>query len=218
MFTKIKKVIVVFCSGALVLAAAGCTGEANPAEPTNSSPTSTATVSAPPPTVSPSPTAKPTPKPIPGTSKGPAKYWPVPKMPDAAKKNSDAGVAAFTKYWFDVLEYMYITNDSRPLKAITRPACDLCARKFIDPADGLAKNGAWSVGGALDTTVTLSVTEGDSAGVANFQLEQEELLVYSKNGEYYGKLPGTKKPDAGTLVLIFDEGWHVIDLQWLDAS
>lgn len=139
-------------------------------------------------------------------------------MPQAAKENSDIGLAAFTKHWFDVLEYMYITNETRPLKALTKPACDLCARKFIDPADGLAKNDAWSVGGEIDATVTLAVTEGDSAGVANFHLEQEDLLVYSKNGDYYGELPGTKKPDAGTLVLIYDNGWQVIDLQWLGTD
>ena len=139
-------------------------------------------------------------------------------MPEAAKEKSKEGIVAFTEHWFDVLEYMYITNETRPLKALTKPACDLCARKFIDPADGLAKNGAWSVGGEIDVTVTLATTEGNSAGIVNFRLEQEDLVVYSKNGDYYGKLPGTKKPDAGSLVLIYDSGWKVIDLQWLGTN
>jgi hypothetical protein len=138
-------------------------------------------------------------------------------MPEAAKENSDEGVVAFTKHWFDVLEYMYVTNDTRPLKAITRPQCEICVRSFIDPADGLAKNGAWSVGGKLDATVTLAVSKARS-GVANFRLDREDLLVYDKNAEYYGKLPGTERPDIGALGLEYDKGWQVIDFQWLDTE
>ncbi|MBV1779564.1 hypothetical protein KRR55_10625 [Paeniglutamicibacter sp. ABSL32-1] len=141
----------------------------------------------------------------------------MPKMPEAAKEKSDVGIAAFTMHWFDLLEYMYVTNDTRPIKAVTRPQCEICVRSFIDPADGLAKNGAWSVGGQLDAAVTLAIAEGHS-GVANFRLEREELLVYDKKAEYYGKLPGTEKPDIGALGMEYDKGWQVIDLQWLDSE
>jgi hypothetical protein len=138
-------------------------------------------------------------------------------MPEAAKEKSEKGIVAFTKHWFDALGYMYVTNETRQLKSITRPQCEICARSFIDPADGLAKNGAWSVGGELKATVTLAVSKGNS-GVATFRLEREDLLVYDKKAEYYGKLPGTKTPDIGTLMLEYDDGWQVIDLQWLDAE
>ncbi|RAX49336.1 hypothetical protein DQ353_09845 [Arthrobacter sp. AQ5-05] len=66
--------------------------------------------------------------------------------------------------------------------------------------------------------MTLAVLDSKNSAVTNFRMEQEELLVYSKNGDFYGKLPGTKKPDAGTLVLEYDKGWQVVDLQWLDAK
>lgn len=139
-------------------------------------------------------------------------------MPDAAKEKSEAGIIAFTEHWFDVLEYMYITNDTKPLKAITSPYCDLCARKMIDPSDGLSKSGAWTEGGDLSVQVTLAALPSKRSGLANFRLEQDDLLVYSKDGEYNGKLPATEKPDIGALTMDYDNGWKVVDLQWLDSK
>ena len=133
-------------------------------------------------------------------------------------EKSEEGVRAFTLHWFDALEYAYVTTKTGPLKAITRPECDLCARKMIDPSDGLAKNGSWSEGGEIAAEVTLAALVVPNSGVSNFRMDQEELLIYSKNGDYYGKLPGTKKPDAGTLTLEYDKGWQVTDLQWLDTK
>ena len=89
---------------------------------------------------------------------------------------------------------------------------------MIDPADGLARNGAWTAGGGLTIKVTLSALPSKKSGLSNFRLEQAELLVYSKDGEYNGKLPATKEPDFGALVLEYDRGWQVVDLQWLDAG
>ena len=42
-------------------------------------------------------------------------------MPEAAKEKSEKGIVAFTKYWFDLLEYMYVTNDTRQMKKMTSP-------------------------------------------------------------------------------------------------
>ncbi|MDQ0094284.1 DUF6318 family protein [Paeniglutamicibacter psychrophenolicus] len=218
MFAKFKKVMLVFCSGALVLTAAGCAGNAEPVEPTKSHPTPTTTATSSPPTPSPTPTAKPTPTPVPGSSKGPAKNWPVPKMPDAAKERTEAGIISFTEHWFDVLEYMYVTNETEQLKEITRPQCIECAENFIDPADGLANSGAWSMGGRLDAKVTLAVVTDSKSGLANFRLDREDLLIYDRNGEYNGKLPGTAKADVGALVLEYSDGWKVVNLQWLDSK
>lgn len=139
-------------------------------------------------------------------------------MPDAAKEKSEAGIIAFTEHWFDVLEYMYITNDTKPLKAITSPYCSLCATTMIDPADALTHNKAWSSGGSLDVKITLAAVTGSKAGLANFRMEREDLLIYQKDGTYNGKLPGTETPDIGALVLTYSGGWQVTDLQWLDAK
>lgn len=216
MDTKLKKVMFLLCSGALLFSAAGCVGNADPVPSISAQPTQSPSVSSSPPSAA--PTVKPTPTPIPGSSKGPAQNWPVPKMPAAAKEKSEAGIIAFTEHWFDVLEYMYITNDTKPLKAITEPICNECAVNVIDPADGLAHNKAWSSGGNLDIEVTLSTLTDQDSGVASFRLDREDLLVYDKNGDYYGKLPGTTKPDTGALVLEFSKGWKVTDLQWLDTK
>ncbi|OIH86857.1 hypothetical protein BLJ79_02575 [Arthrobacter sp. UCD-GKA] len=139
-------------------------------------------------------------------------------MPDVARERTEAGIISFTEHWFDVLEYMYVTNETKQLKEITRPQCIECAENFIDPADGLANSGAWSTGGKLDAKVTLAVVTDSKSGLANFRLDREDLLIYDRNGEYNGKLPGTAKADVGALVLEYSDGWKVVNLQWLDSK
>src|SRR6185312_691050 len=151
MFAKFKKVMLVFCSGALVLTAAGCGGSAEPVEPTKSPPTPEATATSSPPTQSPTPTAKPTPTPIPGSSKGPAKNWPVPKMPDAAKKKSVDGLKAFTTYYYELLAYTLNTDDSTPVRNLTHSDCDACFEEFINTADGNKVAGSWITGADFET-------------------------------------------------------------------
>lgn len=218
MFGKFRTILLVACSGALVVSATGCVGNADPVDPAETSPAPTTSAASSLPTTSPSPTAKPTPTPIPGSSKEPAKNWPVPKIPKAATEKSEEGVRAFALHWFDVLEYTYVTNHTKQLKGITLPSCIICAESFIDPADGLAKNDSWSTGGEIDAEVTLATMMDKNAGLANFRLNREDLLVYDKNADYYGMLPGTSEPDIGALVLEYSKGWQVVDLQWLDPE
>ena len=217
MFTKIKKVIVVFCSGALLAAAAGCSGNGNPAEPTSSPPAPSATTSSSPPKASPSPTAKPTPKPVPASSKGPAKNWPVPKMPAAAKEKSKEGIAAFTKFYFELVDYTVLTYDTKPIKAVTERTCYLCAKQIIDPADGNRGHGGWHAGGETDVTVTFARnTKGNS--VSGFTFLREETGVYLANGKLQSTIPATNTPRAGTFNLIFNNGWSVVDVEFVDPD
>jgi hypothetical protein len=217
MFTKIKQVIIVFSSGAILLAAAGCTGNASPAEPANSSPASTATATGTPPSASQSPTRKPSPSPVPASSKGPAKNWPVPKMPDAAKRNSKAGIIAFTEHYFDLVDYAVLTYDTKPLKAATERTCYLCAKQIIDPADGNRGHGGWHAGGKTDVTVTFARnTKGNS--ISGFTFLREETSVYLPDGKLQSTIPAITVPRAGTLNLIFNDGWSVVDVEFIDPG
>lgn len=215
MFVRLKNIFIAAIAGSILVGAAGCTPEAETAEPTGATQSESPAPTSTKPT--PSPTPKPTSTPVPGSSKGPAQNWPVPVMPAVAKEKSEVGVVAFTEYWFELIEYMYRTNDTTQVKKVTSPECDICAQKFIDPADGLAKNSAWTTGGELDVSVTLAVVK-EKSGVANFRLKQKDLLVYDADGVFFGKLPGTVDPDVGTLGLLYDEGWHVTELKWLESK
>jgi hypothetical protein len=208
MDTKINKVSLIFCSAALVFAAAGCVGSADPIEPTPTASTPTATASSSPPTTSPSPSIKPTPKPIPASSTGPAKNWPVPVMPDAATKKTEAGIKAFTEHYYELLEYTITTNESKNLRKITDPSCDACFKEFIDTADGNKVAGSWITGINLRPVVGTAVID-DNNGVALITLTQDEMLVYASDGTQYAKFPAVKNPVKGTILLHFENGWKV---------
>ncbi|MFL4474565.1 DUF6318 family protein [Paeniglutamicibacter sp. MACA_103] len=220
MFTKIKQVIVVFCSGALLLAAAGCSGNADPAEPTNSAPTSTPTTASSPPTTSPSPTAKPTPKPIPASSKGPGKNWQVPKMPEAAKQKSEQGIKAFATYYYDLVEYTIQTNDTKPIKKITTRSCVECGEVFIDPFDNNKKAGSWIAGATFDVfdvVVTKTILQADH-GIALYTTAQEEMTLYMSDGTLQGVFPAMPKPAPVMMQLHYERGWMVDSVEYLDEK
>lgn len=217
MFTKIKKVIVVFCSGALLAAAAGCSGNGNPAEPTSSPPAPSATTSSSPPKASPSPTAKPTPKPVPASSKGPAKNWPVPKMPEAAEQKTKAGIVAFAKYYFEIVDYTVLTYDTNPIKAVTEHSCYLCATQIIDPGDRNRGQGNWHVGGTTKLNVNFAKLTA-SSGIAGFTFTRGKTSIYLPTGELQGVIPATKKAAPGTLHMVYNKGWKVVDIEFVDTD
>ena len=212
MIATFKKVLMTMGAGTIVLAAAGCGGNADPVEPTATPPTPSTSAATSPPAATPSPTAKPGPKPIPGSSKGPAKNWPVPKMPDAAKKKSVDGLKAFIAHYYDLLEYTLDTNDSKALRRVTEPECKACFEEFIDTADGNKVAGSWITGADFTPTVTRAIIQGES-GVALITLTQEEMLLYTNKGNQYASFPAVKKPLPGSLLLLYADGWKVQSLE-----
>ena len=217
MFAKLKSVIGILCASTLMLVAAGCTSNPDPAETSSSPLGPTTTLSSSPPTPPPTPTVKPTPEPVPASSKGPAKNWPVPKMPDAAKEKSKEGIAAFTEYYFELVDYTVLTYDTKPIKAVTEHSCYLCAKQLIDPADGNSGHGGWHVGGTTDLTITFAKNTKGNA-VSGFSFLRERTLVYLPDGTLQTTIDAIEKPKAGTMNLVFTDGWSVVDVQFVDPT
>ncbi|MFF5793153.1 DUF6318 family protein [Paeniglutamicibacter sp. NPDC012692] len=213
MIGKTKSVIIALCAGAFVMGTAGCTASAGPAEPSSSPPTASIST----PSTSSTPTAKPTPKPVPASSKGPAQNWPVPKMPEAAKKKSEEGIVAFTKYYFELVDYTVLTYDTKPIKSVTEHSCYLCAKQLIDPGDRNRGKGSWHVGGKTTLKVNFA-KEVDSGGVSGFTFLRDKTLIYLPSGELQGKIPALTNPAAGTLQMIFADGWKVADVEFIDPD
>ena len=215
MFVRLKNIFIAAIAGSILMGAVGCTPEAETAEPTGATQSeSPAPTSAKP---TPRPTPKPTPTPVPASSKGPAQNWPIPVMPAVAKEKSEAGIVAFTKYWFELVAYSDMTNDTKPIKAVTQRSCYLCAKQIIDPVDKNKALGAWRAGGEIVTSSTLAKLIGND-GLSGFSLQREEMTAYTSSGEIQGTFPKTVKPMVGTLYLVFENGWHVVDLQFVNTG
>ncbi|WP_258142740.1 DUF6318 family protein [Arthrobacter sp. MYb227] len=207
--------MLVLCSGALVFSAAGCVGNSDPVQSPSVQPTPTRSASGPPPSAS--PTAKPTPTPIPGSSKGPAKNWPVPKMPEAAKEKSIEGLKAFVPYYYELLAYTLNTDDSKPVRKVTHADCDVCFEEFINTADGNKVAGSWITGADFETSITRAIVDGKS-GVVLFTLMQGQMLVYSSTGTQYASFEASSKPLPGSMLLLYDNGWKVQSIETEEES
>ncbi len=149
----------------------------------------------------PTPTPTPTPSAVykPASAEGPAENVPLPKMPEAAKKETKAGLEAFMRYWLDVLYYSYQTGDTQALDQISGPDCLACnqANETITPGND---KGRWLVGGEVNILSSQSNFKKTDEG--NYQLivkfRQIPIQVYSSSGEL---LEETSKKDFTVQIL-----------------
>ena len=209
MIATFKKVLMTMGAGTIVLAAAGCGGIADPVEPTATPPIPSTSAATSPPTTSPSPTSKP----VPASSTGPARNWPLPKMPALAKEKSEAGIEAFAEYYYDLVDYTIQTNDTKPIKRVTNRTCTGCASGFIDPFDNNKKAGSWLAGADFEITVTKSILQPVN-GVAVYTSTQNEMIAYMSDGTRQGVFPASDKPFAATMLLTWKDGWSVESLEY----
>lgn len=165
-----------------------------------------------------SPTSKSaSPTPVAASSDGPAKNWPVPKMPAEASKKTLEGAASFSEYYFEVIEYTSVTTETKPVKQATMPTCKVCQDDIIAPSIQNEKNHAWNSGGAYHSTITAAKFAEAGGALVSFKYDQDKRYVHDSDGEattIYGK---TKKPVYGTFSLAWDEGWKVQSINIVES-
>ncbi|UXN30765.1 DUF6318 family protein [Glutamicibacter sp. M10] len=98
---------------------------------------------------------KPTPSYRPASASGPAVNVPTPKFPAEATRNSEKGAAAFVDYYFDLVNFVGETYDTKQIKLVTTRQCEVCGVGIIDPADLGNEIDAWQVG--ENTTIGLLI-------------------------------------------------------------
>lgn len=138
-------------------------------------------------------------------------------MPAEAKKKTLEGAAAFGSYYFALIEYTSITNETRPIKKYSEPECGICQEEIIGPSDRNKKNGAWNAGGTYHPTMTAAKKSGGGGALVSFKYDQDKRYVYDSSGEVatiYGK---TKSPIYGTIALNWANGWMVQSINIVES-
>lgn len=165
-----------------------------------------------------SPTTKSaSPTPVAASSNGPAKNWPVPKMPAAAKKHTLEGAGAFSKYYFDLLEYTTWTNDSKQVAAISTSDCVVCRENIIQPANLNQKEGGWNVGGDYSPTIASAQGDGPDRVWVAFKFVQKARTVFDSKGQISTEYVATKKPRVGSFSLLWSDGWKLDSVDLTDS-
>ena len=138
-------------------------------------------------------------------------------MADAAKKKTEAGIKAFTEHYYELVEYTIQTNDTKPIKEVTERTCIECATGFIDPFDNNKKAGSWLAGADFGVNVTKTILDSKN-GISIFTSTQAEMVAYRSDGTRQGVFAASDKPFPATMVLIWDRGWSVETLEYLDEG
>ncbi|MDQ0802327.1 DUF6318 family protein [Arthrobacter sp. SLBN-112] len=202
-----------FSAGAVVIAGslllAGCAGS-SPADPGTTSPAASESA-----TSSASATPSPTPSAVykPADATGPAQNVPVPVFPEVAKTETKEGLEAFTRYWFDQLNYAYQTGDVVGLQAVTSPDCDYCS-KLTASLTANYQGDRWLAGGTITTPA--STTTFDRASDGNFQVIlqvlQTPISYYETGGKEFRSASNGSNTGNVLLANFMDGAWRVNDL------
>ncbi len=152
------------------------------------------------------------PEPTPASSNGPAANIPVPEKPALADENTRQGLEAFTRYWFELFDYGYATNDWSAFDKVTDPGCATCNNiKLV--VQEIYEDGMWLRGGefevmGFDTRFELNAAGSIQSFVKN---RQSPITYYGADGT---ELRTDPPPDAAidvTFALHTSEGWVMLD-------
>lgn len=154
------------------------------------------------------------PTPVAASSDGPAKNWPVPKMPAKAKKHSLDGAAAFSEYYFELIEYAAVTSESKPISILSSPECKLCQEAIIAPAKYNKKRGGWNTGGEFHVSISSAQREGHDEVWVSFKYTQAGGRVYDPDRSVRTTLEATSNPIVGSFFLGWADGWLVNSVEF----
>ena len=193
-------------AAALALTACGGDAEGQP-DPTASPATSAAAE-----TPTPTPAAKPSYKPA--SADGPAENVPLPKMPKEAKEKTKAGLEAFTRYWYDLLNYAYESGEIDPVRGTTSESCQRCNTITMNIAEW-HEDGRWQVGGTvhIDGTGTDFVANDSGEYHIAVQLKIAPLQYYLADGTLHETTPGSSGLHVDVLAARYEDGaWETVDV------
>ncbi|MDT0170516.1 DUF6318 family protein [Pseudarthrobacter sp. BRE9] len=187
------------------MALSGCNSGDSPGPGGTSSPVAAET-----PTASSTPTPTPSAVYKPADASGPAQNVPVPVLPEVAKTETKEGAEAFTKYWFELLNYAYQTGDIASVQAVTSPNCQFCAN-ITSSLTTNYQGDRWLAGGKI--TIPAATTSFQRSEDGNYQVIlqvlQDTITYYERGGSEFRA--ATKPSNTGNVLLVgFDSsGWRV---------
>ena len=157
-------------------------------------------------------TAPAVPEPTPASSDGPAANLSVPVKPPLADENTKEGLEAFTRYWFELFNYGYATNDWTAFSAVTDAGCGTCNNVVSAVRDLYAGEG-WVVGATTEvgvfTTDFQKNTEGSISSYA--EVVQSETATYNSDGSIKG-VTARSEAQQDVLIAVYEgDRWIMLD-------
>lgn len=88
----------------------------------------------------------------------------VPPLPAAARSHDAAGAQDFVRYWFDVVNYTFVSQDTRVFRSLCLPDCDFCT-DFASRVERRRADGSRYEGGRFLPQVVVAPRPGSDGSV-----------------------------------------------------
>jgi hypothetical protein len=190
----------------------GCQGDADPSDTgTAGQPSASAAPTAAEASGTPSPASSAGPSPA--SSLGPAANLPVPVKPALADENSKEGLEAFTRYWFELLSYGYLTNDWNDFDRVTDTGCRTCD-SIRDAVGQVYEQGRWLEGAKVEVVSFDTEFEPTTSGsvTAYVENQQSRIHYFEDDGTPLRTVPKQDPPALDVVNALHEGGtWFLLD-------
>ncbi|TDK27720.1 hypothetical protein E2F48_00850 [Arthrobacter crusticola] len=136
----------------------------------------------------------------------------MPTKPALADENSKEGLEAFTRYWFELFNYGYATNDWKAFDQVTDPACGTC-RNVLTAVNDHYKSGGWIVGGEAEVrSFTTDFVPNIEGSISSFvEVDQAAAMTISQDGTMEGQTKARQESIDVVIALWEDGRWVMLD-------
>jgi hypothetical protein len=134
-----------------------------------------------------------------------------------AMENSDHGVAAFVRHYFEVVDYSYRTGQTSDLQKLSAKACVTCQR-YIKSIQDYAAAKSQVTGGEVtiyDVLVPGRADDRTATGVATMDIT--EFIVRDTKGLVTERESAASKSDSVVDLARAGEGWLVTSIRVIDT-
>lgn len=136
----------------------------------------------------------------PATLEHPAQNVPVPKYPEAGKKDNKKGREAAAKFFLESFDYVKQSGDDTPLRQVAYSECDECF-EYANKVEEWYSDGNWIFGGLLQSVKVAEEGDIDQYGRyrVNFIIEEKTGRTVRKDESDSDKEMDPPSRSKGTL-------------------
>ncbi|RJU03160.1 hypothetical protein D6T65_03440 [Arthrobacter frigidicola] len=136
----------------------------------------------------------------------------MPTKPALADENSKEGLEAFTRYWFELFNYGYATNDWKAFSEVTDPGCGTC-RNVLTAVNEHYESGGWIVGGEAEMrSFTSDFIPNIEGSISSFvEVNQTAATTISEDGSVEGTSEARQESIDVVIALWEENRWVMLD-------
>jgi hypothetical protein len=134
-------------------------------------------------------------------------------------ENSQAGLEAFTRYWFALFSYGYESNEWTDFKAVTDGGCDTCTN-VIQEVQKHYDTGGWIQGGEITVhSVSTKFQPGATGAISSFvEMDQAQLIYFDQSGREAGVSGALPRSRKVAIAVHKNNRWVMLDFGSPSAS